>query len=632
MKPYLITLLCFFILVVPSISLPARQEKLTEESCYGFLVPLPSGTDSTAETFLNSRVRQMINDLLRENVSVFWSSSDFSVLSEDMSPNSSICTRSFEKGTFFIPLSSQRNTTALITAIIFDYNQTNELEPANTLQVPVYYLLSSLSLISYPLVEPKIAQHLGTPTRYGWPCYLLIAEAGGFYTMEFFLDNETSSLLNNQDFNVFMWPYDPDPGTMVEQLQSLTNKEGGNAVRQFVWNGGGYIGSCYGALAASSGFLRPFPYISLRRAYNPDTLCIPPCIGLSISDTIMNRKQILQDTLYVATSTITNTSYPVTYGMNTTVNEFFKGPWFVWLGKNTHQIARVQALYTADLNVQNDPVLQKKVIGTPSWVVSHFGDGKEVLFSSHPEFINNISLLFEGRQWRGDRYYGRRVLHNSLFYVTAEELTTITTTTMYPLAQVERFGEKTTDLSLNTSQDDRFSLLQNRILTLETNLSSFQQMIAELEVLSFHMFNTGIWRNSYRYSLYPYHFSDVYKGYCQKARDTIDTLNDVLSLIQEHNFSFDTGDVSSLTNELSSRIDHADQLLSDVHLIAQHLYDLFRSNSSSLIQRLSIIEQSREMLRTFEIGLKYIPQLFFESVKLLHHLWYQYEASIAVME
>ena len=37
------------------------------ELCYGYIIPLPSGKDSTHETFQNSKVRFLVNDLLREN-------------------------------------------------------------------------------------------------------------------------------------------------------------------------------------------------------------------------------------------------------------------------------------------------------------------------------------------------------------------------------------------------------------------------------------------------------------------------------------------------------------------------------------------------------------------------------------
>jgi len=41
-------------------------------NCYGFVIPLPSGNDSTYETFLNTKVRNLVNDLLREKIDIYW--------------------------------------------------------------------------------------------------------------------------------------------------------------------------------------------------------------------------------------------------------------------------------------------------------------------------------------------------------------------------------------------------------------------------------------------------------------------------------------------------------------------------------------------------------------------------------
>jgi hypothetical protein len=44
---------------------------------YAIVVPLPCGQDTTIETFKNSRVINMINDLLRLNITVYWSNENF---------------------------------------------------------------------------------------------------------------------------------------------------------------------------------------------------------------------------------------------------------------------------------------------------------------------------------------------------------------------------------------------------------------------------------------------------------------------------------------------------------------------------------------------------------------------------
>ena len=107
--------------------LPLYTEAI-DVDCYGFVVPLPSGEDSTYETFQNSKVRHLINDLLRENISVYWSSNNFSAMSKEMNNKSDVVERCYKKGDFIIPFSGDLYKDVLTTAIIYDYSKTSEIE------------------------------------------------------------------------------------------------------------------------------------------------------------------------------------------------------------------------------------------------------------------------------------------------------------------------------------------------------------------------------------------------------------------------------------------------------------------------------------------------------------------------
>jgi hypothetical protein len=43
-----------------------------------------------------------------------------------------------------------------------------------------------------------------------------------------------------------------------------------------------------------------------------------------------------------------------------------------------------------------------------------------------------------------------------------------------------------------------------------------------------------------------------------------------------------------------------------------------------------LINERRNLLQTFEICLKYIPQIYFETLQLVRHFWYEYEAFYAI--
>jgi hypothetical protein len=389
--------------------------------CYGFLIPLPQGRDTTNETMNNSLVRHLINDLLRENLQVYWllENTMFSVLRLDHQWSNEL--KNIQPGAFFIPFTTDMVNNVLLATIVYDYNYSHELALPTNERVEAYLVNEPIAFQGMQLAEPKIAQHLGTPIRYGWPSYLQAADAGGFLNMEFLLDNETY-LLTNEDYNVFIWPYLPDPATYEEQIATFTNLESVNAVRTFVENGGGYLGTCYGSYAASSGFIfSPMFPLALIHAYTPSLPQQIPLLSLAMSDTLMT---VYPDVLlhsYLCTIQAVDPFHPLFLGVNNTFTDFLKSPLFFWHGPNTKILGVFGDVYPRDESASVSQLTRSIVIGRPAWMESTFGDGIMVLFGTHPDFVNNIIPLFQDHEWDGDPYYGRRIIHNALFYVTAEE-------------------------------------------------------------------------------------------------------------------------------------------------------------------------------------------------------------------
>ena len=165
------------------------------DECYGYIIPLTSGYDTTYETFKNSKTRFLINDLLRENVEVFWSLDPFFTNYKSLSGKKSF--REFQKGSFIIPFEGNISKDKLITSIIIDYNISSEIDN-NSMNIDAFILTEKIELNTLKLTEPKIAQHFDIPVRYGWPCYLQIAESGGFLNFDFLLENEVFDELNSK--------------------------------------------------------------------------------------------------------------------------------------------------------------------------------------------------------------------------------------------------------------------------------------------------------------------------------------------------------------------------------------------------------------------------------------------------
>jgi len=605
----------------------SAQDYPREQQCYGFLIPLPAGLDTTQETFHNSRVRTLINDLLREDSVVYWLSEGITIQTQEMNEYDASQERTFSKGAFLIPFSGNETQDALLTSVLYDYNTTSEID-TTSLPVECYQVLEARELTAHTLLEPKIAQYLGTATRWGWPCYLQIADAGGFLTMEFLLENEISTSLNNDDFNVLMWPYHPTPRSTIEVLKSIINVDDANAIRTFVNKGGGFIGSCYGALAASSGVFHPLPLISLRYAYHSTRLYTRPMVGFSLSDTIMDQNVLVTSDLYITQTHLSNTSHPLAYGLKSNLTEFFSGPWFRFIGKNSQTLATFQGL-TGVRRTLDLPLFYRPVLATPAWIDSTFGEGKVILFASHPEFVNNISVLFDQISWEGgDEYYGRRTIFNALFYATADGREQASTSSSYPVSFLETIAEQTAQLLL-ASPTDAFPDIKQRLASLSTNLSNLQEVTSELYQQCSDFLLTDLFETKSKVINYTSHFCIMYRDYVSRASATLDLIEQVLPLLQDQEMPFEE-ELEELQEDLLMRLTQAEPLVFSGYLTASRLQDLLEKPRLTLFDKLELMTISKQMLIDFEIGLKYVPQLCFESVKFLRHFWYEFEAVAAL--
>lgn len=594
-----------------------------EESCFGYIIPLPSGKDTTYETLQNSKVRFLINDLLREKIDVFWSNESFNTLCKSFSNNVSMI--KFEKGTFIVPFSDDIYIDKLITSIIIDYNISSEIYD-NSSNVEIFYLMEKIELNALKLVEPRIAQHYDIPIRYGWPCYLQIAESGGFLNFDFLIEDEVLTELVNDRYNVFMWPYEPDPARFYEVVVSLSNRKEFEKIRSFVSKGGGYIGSCYGALAASSGFLNPLSGFHLLQSYNPSIPLLPFSFTLSMSDSIMmERAEVLND-LYISYSKIHNKNHPITFGINDTVKEFFSGPWFIWLGNNTKTISTFTEV-TLGENESEPLFIEKRVENSPSWTVSKFGEGDMVLFTSHPEFINNITFLFENRTWNADQYYGRRVIFNSIMYVTAEKIGTILIDINYPFSFLDEVKNHTINIDIPSSQNKFFKDIEKRLNNYKHNLSllrnqSFQQMR-----LYHSTFNESkVYPSESRPLLYTYTFCSILYDYIEKTLNILKKIEDINTLFIKSDYNI-SNKISLLKNNISKKFNQTINIFNISMEISNNISYLFKNTDRTLYNKSLIIENSRKLITTFEISLKYFPQIYFEALKTTHHEWYNYESN-----
>lgn len=627
----------FLLLLFPSFGIYGEEYRYNDDTLsYGFVIPLPQDDNTTYETLKNSLVRNLINDLLRENVTIYWSKDNFSALSKTLHINNPSIISFFKKGAFIIPFSGNDYQDMLISSIICDYNSTHELNYAKKFNIEAYILMEKLEVNVSKLIEPKIIQYLGENVRYGWPTYLEMAEVGGFLNYEFLDDGESHQYLNNEDFNVYIWPYFPDPSKNLESFYPFIQPKDVNAVRRFVRNGGGFVGTCYGAYAASSGLVTPFSISSILYAYNPNLSKISPSVSLSLSASIMHKYIELFFNSYIVVLKVVNDDNPVFYGVDDVFFDYFKGPIFIWLGKESHALTIYQDVKPATNDSIVTDRIKRTVIGRPCYINSTFGMGKMILFSSHPDFMNDIKGLFKDLIdadliWLGDPFYGRRIIHNSIFHVSSKTNIKMNMINNNNPLFIYNTRDKTMNLSMMEIENDEFKFEIHRLKNLSINISELRNISVVLRDYYSILENSNILlSDKARISRYKIRFCELYNRYINKTIQNISKLQNIALMLYDFDKSI-INKTNDLKLELNNRLYKAEYHINNVTKMFKEFRNRLQSDNINLYQGVKLINNKRDLLGELEIGLKYIPQLFFETLKLVKHSWYHYEANISTV-
>jgi len=596
-------------------------------SCYGLIIPLPHGKDTTIETFQDTKVRNYINDLLREKIDVFWISEDINVLSSPFKDGSKRDTKEFIKGSFIVPFTDDVYKNKIIIVISTDYNYSSEIEDEGTIQTEIYRIMEPLEFQAYKLKEVKITQHLGDSVRYSWPCYLQIADACGFFTFEFLLDFETSEFLNNENFNVFMWPYKPNPASLVEIFKTLSDQKGINSIRQFVKNGGGYIGSCYGAAVAASGSLWPLPLFFVRRAYNVNLKSVP-FSSFAIADNWMT-PFLDRENMYITVSSFTDKNHPLSYGLNDTVIDFFNGAMFKWIGKKSNAISYHMDVMTKDGGKDVDEGLKKVLLNTPSRVTTTFGDGKVVQFACHPEYVINIPILFNNIEWKGDPYYGRRTISNALYYVNSEGNNLSYSTTPVDNLQIDFIINITKDISVQSDTSDEFEIILDKIETIRDKINELDEKTITLKSdFSFFDEKFESLGGDNRHLRYIQFYDEIYIDYLNRSIKSIESLKSILPLYLVFNESYHNI-VDEMKIDIYNRTQNADNYITKIIGMNDYLSGILTKENYNIIELFHLTMDRRKMINQYEIVLKYIPQIYFNAIKTLRTCWYNLQVEVS---
>lgn len=580
-----------------------------EEQCYGFAIPLIIG-DNLPYTSIQESIANAINDCLRMNISVYWAASNFTSLATKVGNNVSEI-HSFDQGTFIIPLTGNLSVDTLITALMFNYGYHSEIE--QYYPVDYYHLMEPINLPVYHLNNPRIVYYLGDEIVWDWLVFHYDAmQQAGFLNIDFFLDGDSTTNLTIDHYNVFICVRRGVGQGYAPIITSALNVQKNAALRSFVEQGGGFIGIKYGAAVASSG---P-SCLGILKSFLKKPLSI---VGLSLT----NSSYTVGSYNCMLTLEIVNTSSPIVFGLNHTINTLFDGgPIFTWIGRHTQVQAIIQNVsspFSPSKRPKMFEVWRNMVIGNPLWITSEFGKGKVVTYG------DDLSLHYPQRN--------DRVFHNSLFYVTSDNVQNLTCTLSLPFSTIESIYTIATTVALSP-KDILYQTIWDEVTRLQTTCTGINTMEDRVNILLVKMQEARKW--NLKVHLLPtigprlqLRIRDLYYDSFTRFVDgfskAVTTLEYVASTINDSN----TVNLSSIKEWQTDIMTYFDEVEGNCTQIIDfdqwftrklQAFKLDSSDERKLLQRYDHYDYN--IKRCY----KFLSRAWLETVGLYRTLWYEYEA------
>jgi len=403
-----VSVFLMLILVLTPISISGVSTCETYDECYGFIVPV----NQYQSNKMQMNISKLVNELLINDVDVYWITNQINVSVKTFENDSIIKGKNFDKGSYIVSFDENNSLNAIATNIIYKYHIKN--------LVKSYMLLESIDNIDvYKLSEPKIAIHNGPAVdAYNYANFL---RESGFLNYDFLSWDEIPDELNNDDYNVLIWggSLGGSKYTIEKNFLNFENKDAILKVREFLSNGGGYVGSCLGQMMASKNIITP---LFANKPFN----LLEGSFSIGCNYTVKSFRTLLFYNLVfpsgIAMCKITNFNSPIAYGLNESIPMWhYQGPIPRTCGDDTEAIGVFDELIESEPT--NKPVFLKKLVnkiiqGSPNIISSKYGQGKVVTYNSHPEkyyYLDDIPGYTSPI----------RLVHNSIFYVTSTGLHTI---------------------------------------------------------------------------------------------------------------------------------------------------------------------------------------------------------------
>jgi glutamine amidotransferase-like uncharacterized protein len=596
-----------------------------DNDIFGFIISYPSSLEISNNQEIQYKTLNMINDLARNNINIYWITKDIELFTKNILSTQLPENRIFSKGSFIIPFTGQNSKDIISTIIISEYSNNGSILNVENISKNIYFIIEPIQDIKlYRITEPKIAYYFdqGVTTRcINW--YMSALYKAGFLNNEILDDNDLSSKLENMRSNVLIWPGGNMFESFKKDLSFISILKRQYSIKNFVSNGGGFVGSCYGAFIASSG-MRFTPFLLLQY-YFPRF----PSIGFfSFSDTLLGIG--MPSTINVS---IESTDSPVVFGLNGTLtgSVIRGGPVYTYIGKNSESLAKVEDIDLSWLHwidSLNNSVPRKILnswanftIGKTIWISSEYNKGKIVTFGDHPE-QGDIKL--------------QRAVHNSVLYVRSELIVKNNFQNFYPNLYVKNIINSSidslieyNDINIFYKEFSRLYDLIDIINLIEIKYNTFTDLVNNLRDnenietnFYYQMMSAGFWEfkefiNNSKNSLDNSVSDD----------DTIHNLEIVSSL--SHLFSLENitieDKIDILRDELNNRLKKINLSLNSLDNNMNKIIKEIQNYENTSEQNEYIINLIENIKKDSKEIVKNLPLIYFNSIMDSRDLSFSYK-------
>jgi len=364
----------------------------------------------------------------------------------------------------------------------------------------------------------------------------------------------------------------------------------------------------------------PFPMYLKRRAYNPDLRSIGI---LAISDIVT--MPVFKWLEKCAEEKIIDTNHPMAYGLvNPVKNIHAGGPKIIYVGKNAEALTVLQN--SSD-----------SLDGSPSWVISDFGSGKVMVFTTHPEIVDSDQhpdLIDTGLE---NYYQGKKIICNSIYYTSMKNEKIINFKNFLNVKSVLKvINEEETDKDEIINKkiiDVLIEKIDKNVNLVNNLLNKTNQSINTIKKTAYEN-NIDVENNSIYFLGYLWTYLLGYRlklnlEYLTYIKNTILKIGHIYNYFENNNEFVD--ELNLIKNITDEQLDEIYEILFDsLDDAEKYQKNLDKYNHNSLFSSLYDNKLQRFIknhAKNAGQGITFYSKIFFNLLKFLRKSWYNFEST-----